>query len=178
MQAKTTCPHCGKLTPKGGFICAACNNLLDVPPAEQATRMLAQTRSLEALSNDYFDDDSTLVMRLRGHEKSFQLTARQLGPGRIIGRNAPGHDPKAHIDLSRHEGEALGVSRRHAHLSYNRQDKTVRVRDMDSANGTFINGQKLHPGEVHVLRHGDKLRMGKLEMGITILHAVVMVDVF
>lgn len=178
MDATLKCPHCGKTNPKGSFVCAACNNLLDIPPAEQATRMLAQTRNLEALSDDYFDDDSTLVLRLRGHAKSFQLTALQLGPGRIIGRNAPGHDPKAHIDLSRHEGEALGVSRRHTHLSYHRQDKTVRVRDMDSANGTFINGQKLHPGEVRVLRHGDKLRMGKLEMGVTILHTTMMVEVF
>jgi pSer/pThr/pTyr-binding forkhead associated (FHA) protein len=33
---------------------------------------------------------------------------------------------------------------------------------MNSANGTFVNGQRLHPQEVRVLRHGDELRLGRM----------------
>ncbi|MBZ0301352.1 MAG: FHA domain-containing protein [Anaerolineae bacterium] len=171
------CPHCNKPTPNGTFICPACDNLLDIPPVEKETRMLMQTRGLESLNHDYFDKDSTLVLRLRSREKSFQLTMMQLQMGQILGRNARGHDPKAHIDLARYDGEELGVSRRHLHFRYDPQDKTVRITDMNSANGTFINGQKLHPGEVHVLRHGDRMRVGQLEIGVTILHATAVVDV-
>jgi hypothetical protein len=178
MDTNKRCPHCGKSTPDTSFVCAACGNLLDVPPAEKETRMLMRTAGLEGLRDDYFDADSTLVLRLRGQDKSFQLTARQLAPGQIIGRNAVGHDPKAHIDLTKFQGEDLGVSRRHLHLRFDPQDKTVRITDMRSANGTYVNGQKLHPGEVRVLRHGDRLRLGRLEMGITILHATALVEVY
>lgn len=178
MDNQTQCPHCGKTNQKSNFICATCGKLLDIPPEEKATRMLMHTASLEGLREDYFDADSTLVLRLRGQDKSFQLTARQLGPGRIIGRNSAGHDPKAHLDLSKFQGEDLGVSRRHAHLRFDPQGKTVRLTDMRSANGTYINGQKLHAGEVRVLRHGDRVRLGKLEIGVTILHAMAVVEVF
>lgn len=172
------CPHCGKPNQKNNFICADCGKLLDIPPQEKATRMLMHTTNLEGLRDDYFDADSTLVLRLRGQEKSFQLTDQQLMTGQIVGRNSSGHDPKAQLDLSKFQGEDLGVSRRHAHLRYDPQDKTVRLTDMRSANGTYINGQKLHPGEVRVLRHGDRLRLGKLEIGVTILHATAVVEVF
>jgi hypothetical protein len=178
MDNPIQCPHCGQPNPKNNFVCAACSKLLDIPPEEKATRMLMHTASLEGLRDDYFDPDSTLVLRLRGQEKSFQLTARQLAPGQFIGRNSAGHDPKAHLDLSKFQGEDLGVSRRHAHLRFDPQNKTVRLTDMRSANGTYVNGQKLHPGEVRVLRHGDRLRLGKLEIGITILHATAVVEVF
>lgn len=178
MDSQIQCPHCGKPNPKGNFICAICGRLLDIPPEEKTTRVLMNTTSLEALRDDYFDADSTLVLRLRGQEKSFQLTASQLAPGRIVGRNSAGHDPKAHLDLSKFQGEDLGVSRRHAHLRYDPHDKTVRLTDMRSANGTYVNGQKLHPGEVRVLRHGDRIRLGKLEIGTTILHATAVVEVF
>jgi hypothetical protein len=178
MDNAVQCPHCGKPNLKNNFICAICGKLLDIPPEEIATRVLAHTANLEGLRDDYFDADSTLVLRLRGQEKSFQLTAQQLVPGQIIGRNSTGHETKAHLDLSKFQGEDLGVSRRHAQLRYDPQDKTVRLTDMRSANGTYVNGQKLHPGEVRVLRHGDRLRLGKLEIGITILHATAVVEMF
>ena len=171
------CPHCGQPNPKDSFVCVKCGNLLDVPPAEKATRVLSGTRHIDSLSEDYFDSESTLVLRLRGKEKSFQLSARHLGLGLIIGRNAPGHAPKAHIDLTRYNGEDMGVSRRHAHLRFDPKNNTIRVADMQSANGTFVNGQKLHPGEVRVLRHGDRLRLGRLELAATILHAMATVEV-
>lgn len=172
------CPHCGKPNQKNNFICADCGKLLDIPPQEKATRMLMHTTSLEGLRDDYFDAHSTLVLRLRGQEKSFQLTASQLTPGQVVGRNSAGKDANVQLDLSKFQGEDLGVSRRHANLSFDPQDKTVRLTDMRSANGTYVNGQKLHSGEVRVLRHGDRLRFGKLEIGVTILHATAVVEVF
>jgi pSer/pThr/pTyr-binding forkhead associated (FHA) protein len=34
--------------------------------------------------------------------------------------------------------------------------------DRASANGTFVNGQRLHRNEVRVLRNGDDIRLGRL----------------
>ncbi len=55
----------------------------------------------------------------------------------------------------------LSVSRRHAELAWER-GKFV-IRDLGSANGTQVNGAKV--GE-HVLADGDKITVGKFELGL------------
>jgi hypothetical protein len=50
------------------------------------------------------------------------------------------------------------VSRQHAELR--RQGEQWVVRDMGSANGTFVNNRRLNPGESAMLRPGDRLRLG------------------
>ena len=66
------------------------------------------------------------------------------------------------IDLSEHNAGELGVSRLHVALQYNAKNNLLSLSDMKSANGTFINGQKLYPQEVRVLRDGDELRLGRM----------------
>jgi hypothetical protein len=171
------CLHCDASNLQGSFVCIQCGNLLDVPPDEKATNVLQGTGFL-GFDNEQFTENSTLVLRIRNARQSYQLNARQLKLGQVIGRNTPGHDPKAHIDLGKYEAEQQGVSRRHTHLRYDPAQRAVKVADMKSANGTFVNGQRLVPGEVRVLRHGDKLRLGKLELGVTILHASTTIELF
>ncbi len=52
--------------------------------------------------------------------------------------------------------DGQGVSRYHARLSRNEYGLVV-VSDLDSSNGTFVNGQRV---EEAVLRNGDRLRLG------------------
>jgi len=54
------------------------------------------------------------------------------------------------------------VSRQHARLLV--QGNRLLVRDLESANGTFVNEQKIQSGEVH---HGDTLRVGKIVLRVT-----------
>ncbi len=171
------CVHCGAANLKGIFICADCGNLVDVLPPEKQTRVLAGT-TIFGFSDDHFDTDSTLVLRALQQKRSFQLTAEQLAPEPVIGRNTPGHSVRAELDLSKCEAEALGVSRQHSRLNYDTEHKVVKIKDLNSQNGTYINGQKLRPGEIRVIRHGDKLRLGKLELGVTILHATTTIELF
>src|SRR5262249_36593774 len=56
------------------------------------------------------------------------------------------------------------VSRRHARLS--RQNGTVFLEDLGSANGTQVNGERLH-GQV-ALRVGDQVRIGDYELSIQV----------
>jgi len=56
------------------------------------------------------------------------------------------------------EGE--GVSRHHAQIKL-RQGQYV-LRDLESANGTFVNGQRIH--EECVLQHGDRIRLANVEL--------------
>ena len=174
IKAMIRCPHCQKMNHRHNFLCRSCGNLLDIPPQESKTGLLNDTDAL-GYSDDYFDANSILVLRVHGTEKIFQLQASQLAYGRVIGRNVSGTARTAHIDLA---GCEPGISRRHAQICYDPRNKVVRIKDLNSVNGTFINGQRLHPEEIRVLRHGDKIRTGKLELGVTILQPCGSVDLF
>lgn len=52
------------------------------------------------------------------------------------------------------------VSRLHAR--FDKEAGRVTVTDLDSTNGTFINGKRLMPNETCALRSGDELRLGTL----------------
>jgi pSer/pThr/pTyr-binding forkhead associated (FHA) protein len=83
----------------------------------------------------------------------------------VIGRFYDESPVQPDIDLSPYNAENLGVSRLHAAIR--RTDNTVSIVDLDSVNHTFINGQRLHPHEVRVLRDGDDIRLGKLTIKVT-----------
>ncbi len=52
------------------------------------------------------------------------------------------------------------ISRRHAEISY--ANGQYVLRDLGSANGTFINGARLEPGSAHMLKQGDRVQFGKV----------------
>src|SRR5713226_6660743 len=52
------------------------------------------------------------------------------------------------------------VSRRHAEISY--ANGQYVLRDVGSANGTFVNEKRLEQGSAHLLKHHDRLRFGKV----------------
>jgi predicted component of type VI protein secretion system len=53
------------------------------------------------------------------------------------------------------------------HCVFTTDDFTVRIRDLGSTNGTYVNNQRIS-GQV-VLKHGDQIRIGKLAFEIQIL---------
>lgn len=55
------------------------------------------------------------------------------------------------------------ISRVHCRLTADRSDQLI-VEDLDSTNGTIINGQKADRG---VLRMGDRLRVGRIEFTVS-----------
>jgi NADPH-dependent 2,4-dienoyl-CoA reductase/sulfur reductase-like enzyme/pSer/pThr/pTyr-binding forkhead associated (FHA) protein len=52
------------------------------------------------------------------------------------------------------------VSRRHAEISY--ANGQYILRDLGSANGTYVNDVRLKPGSVHILEPHDEIRFGKV----------------
>lgn len=54
------------------------------------------------------------------------------------------------------------VSRMHARFSLERDGKMY-VRDLNSTNGTWLNGERLQPNESRPLQTGDHIRLGKME---------------
>jgi CheY-like chemotaxis protein len=64
------------------------------------------------------------------------------------------------IDLSVYGGLEAGVSRRHAIILARK--KFLSIRDLNSTNGTFINGLRLMPQQDVPLEHNDELQFGHL----------------
>jgi pSer/pThr/pTyr-binding forkhead associated (FHA) protein len=66
------------------------------------------------------------------------------------------------VDLTPHGGEEGGVSRRHAELQY--VGGGWFAMDLDSTNGTLLNGSELPPKVPTPLSDGDRLALGELEI--------------
>ncbi len=74
---------------------------------------------------------------------------------------------KAHIDLSRYEATNSGVSRIHMTLHY--RDDQFYVEDMESVNGTYLNGEPIKPRTLVALKNADEIRLGQLRLYIYFL---------
>jgi pSer/pThr/pTyr-binding forkhead associated (FHA) protein len=76
----------------------------------------------------------------------------------ILGRRDPDRGIYPDVDLSGQGTAGNSVSRQHARLLV--QGSQVYVEDLNSTNATYLNRQKLQPGQRYLLNNGDELRLG------------------
>jgi len=164
-NATQTCPRCGTINTAAEIMCIKCGTFLQASKSSYETHRLGE----KTTDSSYFSEESTLVFMVRDDNYSYRLRPQDNRHDMVVGRSS-GASMKPDIDLQEHNAEALGVSRLHMSLRYEPRDHTVCVTDMNSANGTHLNGQRLHPREVRVLRHGDELRLGRLVMRVYFQH--------
>jgi hypothetical protein len=82
----------------------------------------------------------------------------------VLGRRSPyGEAPT--IDLTDYKAYLLGVSRLHAVLRFN-EEKRCSILDLGSANGTWVNGQRLASHTPRTLNHGDEIWLAGLHLRI------------
>jgi pSer/pThr/pTyr-binding forkhead associated (FHA) protein len=89
------------------------------------------------------------------------VTRRELRfstPVITIGRNAPGQEAPLDIDLEQDDS----VSRQHAEMRWT--GGRLSLIDQNSTNGTWLNGEKLAPGQPHWLKDGDRIAVGRLSV--------------
>jgi len=80
----------------------------------------------------------------------------------VVGRADPVSQFFPEIDMTPHGALDQGVGRRHARLFVS--GGQAMVEDLDSTNGTLLNGQRLAPRQPQPLRDGDQLTFGKMVM--------------
>ncbi len=83
-----------------------------------------------------------------------------------MGRISPAANIFPDIDLTTDDILTKSISRRHARII--KQNGTVLVEDLNSVNGTFINGKRLVPYVPTKIQNGDSLRLGKLLIEVKI----------
>lgn len=164
-----TCPRCGKPNPPGEVLCSACGQFLTEHTGDYQTQILEHTEVAEH-GDDYFGEDSILVLTPRTSPHTYEIRPQDSSREVVLGRRT-NHGPMTpDVDLSESDGNRLGVSRLHLSIRYDPQYHTLTVFDLGSANGSFVNGQRLHPHEVRVLRHNDELRLGNMMLVVTFRH--------
>jgi len=168
--AKVSCPHCGKANPQGEMLCYSCGQLLvkKVPPKFK-TQMLHKTAQLVP-DDDYFGIETTLVLTARNTRKDYEIRPQDCDGELVLGRRTRRSPLNPDIDLTDSDGNRLGVSRLHMSIRYDKEYNTITVFDLGSANGSYVNGQRLHPHEVRILRNNDELRLGHMMLQVRFKH--------
>jgi hypothetical protein len=114
-------------------------------------------RSQTSFGSALLHEHMTVVLRLASTGDAIPLeTLNRV----VIGRRETSGLQQVHVDLTPYHAREMGVSRRHAVIY--RMKNSLFMEDLNSANGSYLNGQRLVPGQPRLLRNGDELRLGKL----------------
>jgi hypothetical protein len=106
----------------------------------------------------------SLIIGVQGLSKTFAFDLARV-TRLVIGRVDPDSGERPDIDLTAYGAYKNGVSRRHASiLVWNRG---LFIVDEGSPNGTFLNEERLPSGEPHPLKFGDRIRIGRLVLGVS-----------
>ncbi len=89
----------------------------------------------------------------------------------VIGRSDPVASFYPDLDLSPYGGQQGGVSRRHATIIQDDENKALFLEDLNSTNGTRINGFSLEPRRRYRLRDGDALEFGQVQMVLRVVRS-------
>jgi hypothetical protein len=161
-QAKLICPHCQQENRAGELICSHCHKPLSselerrtqsirLDPLEFATVAPSGTRYLAADEPIWLNvDNAQMPVRVVPRERT------------VLGRANPQTTQRPEVDLSAFKAFEKGVSTLHAAL--HRANIELRIMDLGSTNGTYLNGSRLHPHQEYLLQSGDELRLGNLRM--------------
>jgi hypothetical protein len=106
----------------------------------------------------------SLIVGIQGLSKTFAFDLVRVNR-LVIGRVDPNTGERPDIDLSAYGAYDNGVSRRHASIML--WNRGLFIMDEGSPNGTFLNEERLQPHEPRALKFGDRIRIGKLVLGIS-----------
>jgi len=91
----------------------------------------------------------------------------------IIGRGGPGIE--VGLDLGPYSALTKGVSRQHIRIAGTGDD--LYITDLDTANGTMLNGKRLQPSKRYRLATGDEMSLGTLKLKLRVIGAPSMENV-
>jgi hypothetical protein len=85
----------------------------------------------------------------------------------VVGRAGEGAAPT--IDLTPILAGSHGVSRMHA--AFCLSEGALYIEDLNSTNGTRINGFRIEPKRLYLLRNGDEVEFGRARLTVSLLRA-------
>jgi len=160
------CKNCGTHNQAGETTCISCGLSLSTASLKGDTSLLGDESTgpvapKRRWGTARFDTQTVLILHLRDFDG--QSITVELSRDKTIGRRHGDYVPD--VDLSSYEAYDRGVSRQHAVVR--RQNDTVVIIDLNSANSTFLNGQRLVADQPRILRDGDEVRLGQLVLRVS-----------
>jgi hypothetical protein len=165
-----TCPSCEQIYRYGEPVCRVCGTILNnvKPHAQDDTDDFATDLTVELADAEYRPAVGRVQFTQTPIFLQIEGVRLVLPPVEtiIIGRfSGTSVDAQPDIDLGPFGAHEKGVSRRHIRVK--RKGTLVLVTDIGSANGTWLNGQRLLVNGERLLRHGDELQLSHLKLRIT-----------
>ena len=160
------CPACHHPMLGTPVTCDACGKLLPRPDANEDT-LVVEKDALKITPKPQKVWQSAQVGKgrtIKAHIAKVMLTITLTAEkATTLGRTVETHEKSPDVDLTEYDAWENGVSRLHAALRLQQSD-IVLVKDLESANGTFLNGQQVTPNQWRIVRDKDELRLGTLVM--------------
>jgi hypothetical protein len=161
------CTNCNHTNVSGALFCAECGAPLG--GADSLTTQNIKTSQVRESLKEKTTQGVPPAIDLKNWVTLHLLDTGQVLPLAernefTIGRISEGQPIMPDIDLSPYQAYASGVSRLHAVIK--READHVFLMDLDSANGTYINGKRLNPNVEHALKNGDVVALGKLKIQV------------
>ena len=153
------CPVCETDNRPGVIICESCQNDLYTSLLEQvSTKQLDKNRERLLHMDSTMPSSNPIVVYIRNAPEPLAISrSGQVIFGRL---DETGESDNPDVDLSEFGADDLGVSRLHLELNADVMPPTVM--DLDSYNGSFLNGQKLMPHKAFPIQSSDEVRLGRI----------------
>lgn len=162
--ASYTCINCKQPCAESDLYCLHCGYILPHVVNQQETKLLTSQPNSHVdtqWGTGYFHHRARLYLNtINGN---FSIPVPLHSASVIVGRNKGDGSP-VDIDLTPYKAVELGVSRRHARID--RLRDSLQIIDLESANGTYLNNERIPPGIPRILRNRSMLQLGKLVLRV------------
>lgn len=162
-ETQVVCPNCGRKNESEAPICIFCGYPLFDTGQHVETRALGDTdyeENIPKWGSSRVPPHLELIIE-RDDETKETLRYDTTNLQRLVlGRVDPETNEAPEVNLTHFDAQDKGVSRQHAAILL--KDGSLHIMDLNSYNGTFLNGQRLVANQPRVLRDGDSVRLGYL----------------
>jgi pSer/pThr/pTyr-binding forkhead associated (FHA) protein len=164
MFTMTMYPKSGYDNPNDALFPSEANDSIFVPDADpNSTRVVGPqapttpqgSRQIGKLGTNY------IALFIQNSQQPLIL---ELSQDTMLGRHTPDQTLRPRVDLTPFDAAAKGVSRLHAVIR--RTPNGLEIWDLASSNGTKLNDLELEPYLPTVLKSGDHLKLGNLEIEV------------
>ncbi len=162
------CPTCKHREFVGTLFCSECGTRLvtatQVPTMGISRDKLSEEAKATRPAMSHAPDLTTgalLGLKIISSGELLSLVGRD---NYTLGRSISGQAVVPDVDLDRYEAYDAGISRMHAELRI--AEDGVYVVDLDSSNGTIVNGKRIAAQEPEPINHGDILQLGRLRLQV------------
>ncbi len=152
------CVHCGNENQEGTIYCERCG--VAQVPMPLTTRQLSIDEA-DRLTTSTLGPDGVLILQVGAEPTPIMIRIKKEV---VLGRVTDFSEGVTYINLTPHGADECGVSRRHARLM--RDNNALYLMDLNSTNGTRLNGEPLPASAERRVQDGDELMLGRLKLYI------------